>query len=42
MNNLYMKDLENMFNSLGEEKQNEIISIINELKTCKNENIIYL
>lgn len=42
MNNLYMKDLENMFNSLDEEKQNEIKLSINELKTCKNEKIIYL
>jgi len=37
MNNLYMKDLENMCDTIDEEKQNEIISTIIELRSSINE-----
>lgn len=40
MNNLYMKDLETMCDSLDKEKQNEIISF--ELTTFKNDHVLYL
>jgi len=42
LNNLYMKDLENMCNTINEEKQNEIISTIIELKSSIKENTIIL
>ena len=44
MNDLYMKDLENMCEKIDEEKQNEIISTIIELKSTINEqkNTIFL
>ena len=37
LNNLYMKDLENMCDTIDEEKQNEIISTIIELRSSINE-----
>ena len=45
MNNIYMKDLEHMCDKIEEEKQNEIISTIIELKYIKEhekENTIIL